>query len=142
MIIQKSFRVVLAIAVILFFIIRCSNPKNSNLKEPIEPESFASPRTVNANPNPAHLSPEESLKSFRVPKGYHVELVASEPMIKEPVAIAWDGNAKMYVAQMETYMQDVNGTGEQGAISRIMLLEDTNHDGKMDKSSVFIDQLR
>ncbi|MEJ7685006.1 MAG: hypothetical protein WKG06_45610 [Segetibacter sp.] len=42
-----------------------------------------------------------------------MELVATEPMIKEPVAIAWDGDARMYVAQMETYMQDVNATGEQ-----------------------------
>ncbi len=32
-------------------------------------------------------------------------------MIKEPVAIAWDGNARMYVAQMETYTQDADGTG-------------------------------
>jgi glucose/arabinose dehydrogenase len=71
-----------------------------------------------------------------------MELVASEPMIKEPVAIAWDGNARMYVAQMETYMQDVDATGEQDSISRIMLLEDTDNDGKMDKSSVFIDKLR
>ena len=108
----------------------------------MEAEGFASPRTVNPNPSPAPLSPEESLKTFRLPIGYHLELVASEPMIKEPVAIAWDGNARMYVAQMETYMQDVDATGEQEPISRIMLLEDTDDDGKMDKSSVFIEKLR
>ncbi len=62
-------------------------------------------------------------------------------MITEPVAMAWDGNARMYVAQMETYMQDVDGTDEHEPRSRIMLLEDTNGDGKMDKSSVFIDKL-
>ncbi|MCY7351237.1 MAG: cytochrome C [Cytophagaceae bacterium] len=93
------------------------------------------------NPSPAALTPEQSLRSFRVPKGYHMELVASDPMIKEPVAIAWDGNARMYVAEMSTYMQDVDGTGEHDPVSRIMLLEDTNQDGKMDKSSVFIDKL-
>ncbi len=70
-----------------------------------------------------------------------MELVASDPMIREPVAIAWDGNAKMYVAEMDTYMQDVDGTGEHDPVSRVMLLEDTNNDGKMDKSSVFIDKL-
>ena len=86
----------------------------------------------------AVLTPEQSLKSFHVPEGYHLELVASEPMITEPVAIAWDGNAKMYVAQMETYTQDADGTGTKLAKSRVMLLEDTNNDGKMDKSSVFI----
>ena len=94
-----------------------------------------------ANPSPAQLTPEQSLRSFRVPKGYHMELVASDPMIREPVAIAWDGNAKMYVAEMDTYMQDVDGSGEHDPVSRVMLLEDTNNDGKMDKSSVFIDKL-
>ena len=59
---------------------------------------------------PPALSPEQSLLAFHVPSGYHMELVASEPMIKEPVAIAWDGNARMYVAQMETYTQDADGT--------------------------------
>lgn len=94
-----------------------------------------------ADPSPAHLTPEQSLKSFRLPKGYHLELVASEPMIHEPVAVAWDGNARMYVAEMDTYMQDVDGTNEHAPISRVKLLEDTNGDGKMDKSSVFIDKL-
>lgn len=107
-------------------------------------KSIASADTVpafTANPSPVQLTPEQSLRSFRVPKGYHMELVASDPMIREPVAIAWDGNAKMYVAEMDTYMQDVDGTGEHDPVSRVMLLEDTNHDGKMDKSSVFIDKL-
>lgn len=98
-------------------------------------------RTFDSTPSVAYLSPQESLKTFNLPKGYHLELVASEPMIKEPVAIAWDGNAKMYVAEMLTYMQDADATNEQMKVSRVMLLEDTNNDGKMDKSSVFIDSL-
>ncbi|MEO6287627.1 MAG: c-type cytochrome [Dyadobacter sp.] len=94
-----------------------------------------------ADPSPAHLTPEQSIKTFKLPKGYHLELVASEPMIHEPVAIAWDGNARMYVAELNTYMQDVEGTDEHAPTSRVMLLEDTNNDGKMDKSSVFIDKM-
>src|SRR5687767_16041358 len=95
------------------------------------------------DPDPvyAYLSPEESMKTMVLPEGYRIELVASEPMIKEPVAIAWDGNAKMYVAEMTTYMQDADATGEQQPTSRISLLEDTDNDGKMDKSTVFIDSL-
>jgi glucose/arabinose dehydrogenase/mono/diheme cytochrome c family protein len=98
-------------------------------------------RSFNPAPSRDYLSPEESLKTFNLPKGYHLELVASEPMIQEPVAIAWDGNARMYVAEMLTYMQDADATNEQLKRSRIMLLEDTDNDGKMDKSSVFVDSL-
>ena len=95
----------------------------------------------NPHPSPAYLSPEESLKSIYLPEGYHMELVASEPMIQEPVAITWDGNGRMYVAEMLTYMKDADATGERLPWSRIMMLEDTNNDGKMDKSSVFVDSL-
>lgn len=87
------------------------------------------------------LSPEESMETFYLPEGYRIELVASEPMIDEPVAIAWDGNGRMYVAEMNTYMQDVDGTGTNRSISKIRLLEDLDGDGKMDKSTIFIDSL-
>ncbi|MHA4895918.1 DUF7133 domain-containing protein [Pedobacter sp. PWIIR3] len=96
---------------------------------------------VNLNPSPAYLSPQESMKTIHLQKGYHLELVASEPMIHEPVAIAWDGNGRLFVAEMNTYMQDANGTGEGKRVCTIKRLEDTNGDGKMDKSVVFIDSL-
>ena len=51
-------------------------------------DPFETPRTVSQNPSTIPLSPEESMKTFRLPKGYHLELVASEPMISEPVALA------------------------------------------------------
>ncbi|WP_405609645.1 cytochrome C [Polaribacter sp. Asnod1-A03] len=86
-------------------------------------------------------SPEESLNSFYLPDGYKIELVASEPMIDEPVTIAWDGDGKLYVAEMNTYMQDIDGTGTKRSISKIKQLIDTDGDGKMDKSTVFIDSL-
>ena len=114
-------------------------------KETSPSNSFISNRVMKVDSVPKNLEfklvpllPEQSLAKFIVPEGYHMELVASEPMITEPVAIAWDGNAKMYVAQMETYTQDTDGTGTKDPKSRVMLLEDTNSDGKMDKSSVFI----
>ena len=56
------------------------------------------------NPSPVALSPEESMKAMHLPEGYRIELVACEPMVKEPVAIVWDGNGRMYVAEMLTYM--------------------------------------
>jgi len=60
----------------------------------------------------APLSPEEELKTIELPEGYSLELVLSEPTVKEPMAIAFDGNGKMYVAEMRTYMQDIDGTDE------------------------------
>ncbi|WP_406684917.1 cytochrome C [Seonamhaeicola sp. MEBiC1930] len=87
------------------------------------------------------MSPEESMKTFYLPEGFKVELVASEPMVDEPVAIAWDGDGRMYVAEMNTYMQDVDGSGTKRSISKIKLLEDLDGDGKMDKSTVFVDSL-
>ncbi|MGV8878794.1 MAG: DUF7133 domain-containing protein [Sphingobacteriaceae bacterium] len=96
---------------------------------------------VNLKPSPAYLSPSESMKTMLLPKGYHLELVAAEPMVHEPVAIAWDGNGRLFVAEMNTYMQDINGTGEDKPICTVVVLEDTNGDGKMDKRTVFIDSL-
>ncbi|MXV17654.1 c-type cytochrome [Pedobacter sp. HMF7056] len=96
---------------------------------------------VDLNPSPAYLSPEESMKTIHLQKGYHLQLVAAEPMIHEPVAMVWDGNGRMFVAEMNTYMQDADGTGEMNPICTVKRLEDTNGDGKMDKAIVFIDSL-
>ncbi len=96
---------------------------------------------IAANPELKSLTPEEALKRFYLPEGYKIELVASEPLIGEPVSISWDGDGKMYVAQMTTYMQDIDGDNENQPWSRISLLEDTDNDGMIDKSSVFKDSL-
>ncbi len=96
---------------------------------------------VDMHPDPSPKSPIEEMKHIYMPPGYHLQLVASEPMISEPVAIAWDGNGRMYVAELDTYMQDVNGTGEHDPLCKIKLLEDTNGDGVMDKMTVFADHL-
>jgi glucose/arabinose dehydrogenase/mono/diheme cytochrome c family protein len=87
------------------------------------------------------LSPEETLKTMHLPEGYRIELVASEPMVNEPVTMAWDADGKLYVAEMLTYMQDVDGKDQYKPWSRIKLLEDTDGDGKMDKSAIFIDSI-
>lgn len=113
----------------------CNDSNNHSI-----PQSFV--RTVvDTNPPVTPLSPQESIRKIQLPPGFHVELVASEPMVQEPVALAWDGNGKMYVAEMNTYMKDANATGEFEPLSRIKLLEDSDGDGKMDKSTVFIDSL-
>ena len=87
------------------------------------------------------MSPEESMKTIQVPDGYKLQLVASEPMIKEPVDCVWDANGDLYVIEMTTYMQDADATGQSEKKSRVMKLQDSNGDGKMDKSTIFIDGL-
>lgn len=123
---KKQLCCILAFSMLIF----SCNEHNDN-SEPI----------FNPHPTAAYLSPEESMKTMYLPKGYHMELVACEPMIKEPVAIAWDGNGRMYVAEMTTYMQNADAAGEQQPLSRILRLEDTDNDGKMDKATVFADHL-
>lgn len=96
---------------------------------------------INPNPKLKALSPQESMERIHLPEGFKIELVASEPMVSEPIALAWDGNGRMYVAQMNTYMQNADAVDENEPWSRVMLLDDTDGDGVMDKSSVFIDSL-
>mgnify|MGYP003465787750 FL=1 len=124
----------------LFFLLIAAACNCKNADNDI-PEKPAVRPPVIQNPSPVALTPEESMKTMHLPEGYRLELVAGEPMIEEPVAIVWDGNGRMYVAEMLTYMQDIEATGENDPVSRIVRLEDTNGDGKMDKRTVFIDSL-
>jgi mono/diheme cytochrome c family protein len=103
--------------------------------------NFSERKVIDTNPPVKPLSPQETIEKTQLPPGFRMQLVASEPMVQEPVAICWDGNGRMYVAEMNTYMKDGNGTGEFEPTSRIKLLEDLDGDGKMDKSTVFIDSL-
>ena len=92
-------------------------------------------------PAPAPLSPEEELKTFKLPAGFRIELVASEPMIESPVAISFDDQGRLFVVEMRSYMRDLEGTTEKDPTSRVSLLTDTDGDGRMDKASAFLDNL-
>ena len=87
------------------------------------------------------LSPEEELESFVVAPGFQIELVASEPMIHDPVAIDFDADGRMYVVEMRSYMPTVEGEGELTPNGRVSVLEDLDGDGRMDRSTVFMDSL-
>jgi mono/diheme cytochrome c family protein len=87
------------------------------------------------------LSPADSMKTFFMPPGYHVELVASEPMVEEPILIDWDPDGRLWVIEQRGYMQDLPATNQREPIGRISVLEDTDNDGKMDKKTVFMDGL-
>jgi glucose/arabinose dehydrogenase/mono/diheme cytochrome c family protein len=87
-------------------------------------------------PAPA-LSPRDEIKSFKIAPGYHVELVAAEPLVHDPVAITFDPDGRLWVCEMRGYMPDVDGKGEKEPVGTISVLEDTRGTGVLDKRTVF-----
>ena len=85
--------------------------------------------------------PRDELATIQLPPGYHLELIASDPDVISPTALAWDGDGRMYVAEMRSYMPDINGNNEKDPISRVSRWEDTKGDGVYDKHTVFADKL-
>jgi mono/diheme cytochrome c family protein len=87
------------------------------------------------------LTPAQTMASYHLPAGYKLELVAAEPLVQDPVAIDFDPDGRMYVVEMRAFMPNLAGTGEDRPIGRIVVLEDTNDDGRMDRKTVFLDSL-
>ena len=95
------------------------------------------------SPKPPYLprTPAEEARGFMLPAGYRMELVASEPDVISPSLIEFDGNGRMYVGEMISYMMDADATREHDPISRISRWESTKGDGHYDKHTVFVDHL-
>jgi mono/diheme cytochrome c family protein len=89
----------------------------------------------------AARTPEEEAKGFILPTGYRLELVAADPQIISPSLIEFDGNGRMYVGEMISYMMDAGASREHDPISRISRWESTKGDGHYDKHTVFVDKL-
>lgn len=116
---------------------------------------------------PKPLSPTEAVKSFQLPAGFRIELVASEPLINDPTGVCWDEKGRLYVSELHGYnlpgqleIEDMNKTGvldtvvqrvkasekyyraaEAGTFGRVKRLTDTDADGVMDKVELFADNL-
>lgn len=87
------------------------------------------------------FSPSESMKLMQVEDGFEVKLVAAEPLVSTPVALTFDAEGRMWVVEMEGYMPDTLGTGEDVPAGKIVILEDRNKDGVADNRTVFLDSL-
>ena len=85
----------------------------------------------------AALSPEEAIKRMVVPKGFQVELVASEPDIVNPVAMTFDERGRVWITESLEYPRKPAGAGRD----RVKVLEDTDGDGKADSFTIFADGL-
>lgn len=98
---------------------------------------------IDLSPKPPVIpvSANEEKKLFVLKPGYSMDPVLSEPQIKEPAAIQFDGNGRMYVLELRTYMQDIDANGELMPTSRISRWEDKDNDGNYETGVVFLDSL-
>ena len=94
------------------------------------------PRRQDKPPGPA-LTPEQAIAKMQVPEGFHVELVASEPDLQNPVAMAFDDRGRIWVTESFEYPRHEPGPGRD----RIKILEDTDRDGKVDSVKIFAEGL-
>ncbi|MDB5246964.1 MAG: dehydrogenase [Segetibacter sp.] len=94
----------------------------------------------NDDPSPP-LTPTEELATFQVEPGLKVQLVASEPMVQDPVVTTFDEDGRLWVVEMRGFMPDIDGVGEKDRVGRVSVLEDTNGDGQMDTSTIYLDSL-
>lgn len=103
---------------------------------------------VKTNYNPekngslTYLTGEEALSKLKVPEGYKIELFASEqefPELAKPMQMSFDNKGRLWVATMPSYPH--YKPGDTKPDDKIIILEDTNNDGKADKMTVFADSL-
>jgi putative membrane-bound dehydrogenase-like protein len=112
------------------------NEDTSLLNNLVDRRSF---NDLLVNVEPTAKSADASLHSWRPRPGFEVELVASEPLVQDPIAFAWGPDGKLWVVEMGDYPLGVDGKGKPGG--RIKYLEDTNGDGKYTKATLFVDGL-
>ncbi|MEO8483388.1 MAG: PVC-type heme-binding CxxCH protein, partial [Acidobacteriota bacterium] len=88
----------------------------------------------------APLSTSEAAKHIQIPPGFELQLFASEPLITgNPEAMAWDERGRLWIAEARDYPNNLQPPGLGHDV--IKILEDTNHDGRADKATVFADKL-
>ena len=88
------------------------------------------------------LAPADALKTFFMPPGYRLELVASEPLVQDPIVMDWDREGRLWVVEMPGFVPDLKAPEpNMEPVGRVVVLEDTNRDGVMDKRTVFADGL-
>ncbi len=117
-----------------------TNPNFKKMAKISPPSPSDVPPPPTSQPVPL-LTAEDELTTLHLQPGFHAEVVATEPMVQHPVQISWDPDGRMYVVEMRGYMPNIPGQGEDQPVCRISLLEDTDGDGRMDKSTVFWDKL-
>ena len=106
----------------------------------LRPSPEAILASIEVPPAPV-LDASAERETFRVPPGFRVELVAAEPLVVDPVAMDWDELGRLYVVEMRGYMPDIEGRGEDRPVGRVVVLEDLDDDGRMDRSTPLLEGL-
>jgi hypothetical protein len=81
------------------------------------------------------------MQTFSMPPGFRIELVASEPMVRDPVWMDIDADGRLWVVEMLGFMPPGQRITPREPVSDIVVLEDTDDDGRMDRRTVFMDKL-
>lgn len=83
----------------------------------------------------------EAASSFRVPEGFRVTLFASEPEVQNPIAMAWDQEGRVWVAENYTY-SDRTQRFDLSMRDRVVVLKDGDGDGRAEQRTVFLDRVQ
>lgn len=102
-----------------------------------EPKSERKSPEVSAQPT----SPEQAASNMTVPAGFRVTVFASEPVIRQPIAMTTDSRGRLWVAENNTY-SDRKLNFDMSQRDRIVILEDVDHDNRADRRTVFWDQAK
>ena len=133
----------IAVLAASLLVVACSSgeaPSADSGPQGSEVESTLDYTQLDTEPAPI-LNPQEALEAFRIAPGFNIELVAAEPLVEDPVAMAWDEYSRLYVVEMRGYMPDIFGNGKNDPVGQIVRLTDIDGDGVMDESEVFMDKL-
>ena len=112
------------------------NEETAGLPDLVDRRSF---ETLIAGALPAPKTGPESMKAMEYDDALTVELVASEPLISDPVYFDWGADGTLWVVEMGDYPMGVDGAGKPGG--QVRRLEDQNGDGVYDQSVVFLSGL-
>ncbi len=93
----------------------------------------------------APMPAEEAARAAVLPPGFSMEMFAAEPLIRQPVAMSFDARGRLWVAENDTYADQTPANDKGFDLSvkdRIVVLEDTDLDGRADRRTVFHDQFQ
>jgi putative membrane-bound dehydrogenase-like protein len=95
--------------------------------------AWAAPKSQRTEP----LAAAEALASFQLDPGLRIELVAIEPLVVGPVAMAFDERGRLFVVEGRGYPDPIDNKTPPTSEGRVAILEDTDGDGRFDKRTDF-----